>query len=275
VTRFPLLALALVIAGPAAAQQVDHSRMPGMQAAAKAPGEVRSPPWTGDYDSAAMAHARMMAREEMGGMRFSKLALKLGEWQSGSEGGGYRWDAEGWLGGDINRLAIRTEGEGKAKGGLDAAEAQLLYSRAVSPYFDLQAGVRQDVSPRGHVYLTVGTQGVLPYWAEVDAAVFLSTKGQVLARGEAAYDLRLSQRVVLQPRLELNLAVQDDPRSHIGSGLSNAELGLRLRYEVKHEFAPYIGLSWDRRFGRTASFVRASGESPDAASFVVGLTGWF
>jgi copper resistance protein B len=265
VTRIALLAFAVLVAGPAAAQ----------------PASSAPPPWTGDYaadrdyDPAAMAHARMMAREEMGGMRFSKVALKLGEYQSGSDGGGYRWDAEAWFGGDINRLAIRTEGEGKAKGGLEAAEAQLLYSRAISPYFDVQAGVRQDVSPRGRTYLTLGTQGLAPYWADLEGAVFVSTNGQVLARGEATYDLRLFQRVVLQPRLEVNLAAEDDAKARIGSGLSNAELGLRLRYEIRREFAPYVGVSWERRFGRTASFARAAGESADGTAFVVGLSGWF
>ena len=251
------------------------------QEAPPAPAAATAPAWSGDYaadrtyDPAAMAQARMMAKAEMGAMRFSKVMLKLGEFQTGSDGGGYRWDAEAWYGGDLNRLALRTEGEGKATGGLEAGEAQLLYSRAVSRYFDLQAGVRQDFAPHGKTYLTVGTQGVLPYWVEVDGAAFLSTKGELLARGEAAYDLRLFQRVVLQPRVELNLAAQDAPESRIGAGLTNAELGLRLRYEIRREFAPYIGVSWDRRFGKTASFVRAAGERPESTAFVVGLTGWF
>jgi copper resistance protein B len=269
VRRLAILALPLLAAAPAAAQEAPPAQPPA------------APAWSGDYaadrayDPAVMAHARMMAKAEMGAMAFSKVALKLGEFQSGADGGGYRWDGEAWYGGDINRLAIRTEGEGKAKGGLDAGEVQLLYGRAVSPNFDVQAGVRQDFAPYGRTYLTVGTQGVLPYWVELDGAVFLSAKGQVLGRAEAAYELRLLQKVVLQPRVELNIAGRDAPESRIGSGLSNAEVGVRLRYEIRREFAPYIGVSWDRRFGRTAAFVRAAGEDPRSTTFVVGLAGWF
>jgi copper resistance protein B len=227
------------------------------------------------YDPAAMAAARRDMRMEMGGGTVSKVMLNLAEYQAGSGGGGYRWDGQATFGGDIDRLVLRSEGEGGVKDGLETAEAQALYSRAVTTYFDLQAGVRQDFAPRGRTYVTVGTQGLFPYWFNVEAAVFLSTRGEFLARVEGTYDFRLTQRVVLQPRAELNFAAQDTPQTRTGSGLSDAELGLRLRYEIRREFAPYIGVSYDRRVGRTADYVRAAGEDPGSVNFVVGLRSWF
>ncbi|WP_249138316.1 copper resistance protein B [Phenylobacterium montanum] len=265
--------------------------MPGMSAPA-APAQpapapstatppVQSPPpWSGDYaadryfDPAAMAHARAMTREEMGGMAFSKVMLNLGEYQAGS-GGGYRWDGEAWAGHDLDRFLVRSEGDGSTKQSLETAEAQALYSRAVGRYVDLQAGVRQDFAPRARTYLTLGARALAPYWFDLEGALFVSTQGQVLARAEGTYDLRLTQRLVLQPRAEFNFAASDDPRTRTGSGLSNAELGLRLRYEIRREFAPYVGVSWDRKVGRTASYFRAVGEAPAGAAFVVGLRGWF
>ena len=314
--RLALLAsTALLIAGPAAAQQADHSHMPGMTMPAPPTPAPAAPPdtmgnmpgmaqpapataspqpstaeaaaqtaplaWTGDYaadryfDPTVMAHARMMMREEMGGMRFSKIMLNLAEHQTGSKGDGYRWDGQAWFGDDINRFVLRSEGEGSVKDGLATGEVQALYSRATGRYTDLQAGVRQDLSPHARTYVTVGAQSLFPFWFDVEGALFLSTKGELLARAEGTYDLRLTQRLVLQPRAELNFAAQDTPDTRTGSGLSNAELGLRLRYEIRHEFAPYIGVSWDRRLGKTADYWRAAGEGPQSTSFVIGLRTWF
>jgi copper resistance protein B len=283
VIRLPFAGFAaLLIATQAAAQQIDHSQMPGMSMPAEpAAPAAPAPPWTGDYgadrsyDPATMAHARAMARREMGGMLFSKIMLNLAEYQTGPNGDGYRWEGEAWFGGDIDRLVLRTEGEGGADHGLDAAEAQALYSRAAGRYLDLQAGVRQDLSPHARTYFTVGVQTLLPYWFRVEGALFLSTGGELLGRLQGTYDLRLLQRVVLQPRVELNLAAQDTPETRTGSGLTNAELGLRLLYDIRREFAPYIGVSWDRRFGKTAEYRRDAGLRPDAANFVVGLQAWF
>jgi copper resistance protein B len=283
-----LAAAALAAASPVAAQEVDHSHRPAMNMpAAPAPGqavpapEAGSPAWTGDYaadrywDPHAMAHARAMAREEMGGMRFSKLMLNLFERQAGGKAGGYRWDGEAWFGGDLNRLVVRSEGEGSANEGLETGEVQALYSRAVSRYVDLRGGVRQDFAPVGRTYFTLGAQALLPYWFDLEGALFVSTTGEVLARAEGGYDLQLTQRLVLQPRAELNFAAQDTPETRTGRGLSDAELGLRLRYEIRREFAPYVGVSWDRRVGRSADYLRAAGENPAAARFVVGLRTWF
>jgi copper resistance protein B len=226
------------------------------------------------YDPTSMADARRVLRMEHGGGTASQVMADIAEYQSGS-GGGYRWEGQAWYGGDINRFVAKSEGEGTRRDGLDSAELQALYSRAVGRYFDLQAGVRQDFTPHARTYLTLGTQGLLPYWFDVEAALFLSTKGEVLGRLTGYYDLRLTRRLVLQPRAEFNLAAQDSPETRTGSGLSDAALDLRLRYEIRHEFAPYIGVSYRRRFGKTADYARLAGEDAEATSFVLGLRAWF
>jgi copper resistance protein B len=229
-----------------------------------------------DYDPAAMAASRAQLRLEHGGGTYSKVMANLAEYQARSGGGGYRWEGEAWFGGDLNRLVVKSEGEGSRRDGLEAAEAQVLYSRAVGPYFNLQAGVRQDFKPTPQrTYATLGVEGLAPYWFDVQGAFFLSTQGELLARAEGTYDLRLTQRFILQPRAELNFAAQDTRETGIGSGLSNAELGLRLRYEIRKDFAPYIGVSYDQQFGRTAAYSRALGQNPSRTSFVVGIRAWF
>lgn len=279
----------MLLAAASAARAADAPGMAGMDsmpmpqsAPAPATGPSEPPPaWDGtwaadrDYDPAAMAEARTMMRREMGGMPQSKVMLNLAEYQAGPQGGGYRWDGEAWAGGDYDRMVLRSEGEGAASGGLETAEVQVLYSRAVGPRLDLQAGVRQDVAPAARTALALGGQALLPLWFEVEGAVFVATDGEVLARAEGAYDLRLTQRLVLQPRAELNFAARDSARMRTGAGLSDAELGLRLRYEIRHRLAPYVGVSWERRLGRTADYWRAAGEGGQAASFVVGVRSWF
>src|SRR3546814_608984 len=147
---------------------------------------------------------------------------------------------------------IKSEGEGVLGGRngtfMETAEIQALYSRALDPYWNLQAGVRYDFKPNpSRTYATVGIEGVAPYWFETEAALFLSNKGDVLGRIEGYYDQRITQRLILQPRVVLNLSAQDVPKTRIGAGISNAEFGLRLRYAARREFAPYIGVSYDRK----------------------------
>lgn len=189
---------------------------------------------------------------------------------------GYAWEGDAWYGGDYNRLWIKTEGEGEFGGSLESAEIQALYSRAIDPWFNFQAGVRYDIRPKpDRAYLVVGVQGLAPYWFEVDAAAFLSEKGDLTARVEAEYDQRITNRLILQPRIEIELAAQDVPELGIGAGLSSAEAGLRLRYEIKREFAPYIGVEYERRFGDTARLARAEGEDVGGWAFLIGLRSWF
>jgi copper resistance protein B len=228
------------------------------------------------YDPAAMAQADRSMRDMHGGMRFSQVIFNLAEAQVQSGRDGYRWDGEGWFGGDIHRLVVKSEGEGGFGDRVDTAEVQALYARALDPYWNLQAGVRQDLGAGARrTYAVIGVEGLAPYWFDVEGALFLSDKGDVLARAEAWYDQRITQRAILQPRVELNLAAQDMPDSRIGAGLSSAEFGIRLRYELRREFAPYVGVSWERRYGATARYARSDGERTGGIALALGVRGWF
>lgn len=226
------------------------------------------------FERAAMDRARGIILEEHGGARVSKVMGNILEAKSDPKGG-YRWDVEAWYGGDLNRFVVKTEGDGGRKDGVEAAEVQALYSRAVARYTDVQVGVRQDFEPRGRTYATVGVESLFPYWFEAEGALFLSDTGDLLARIEGTYDLRLAQRLVLQPQAELGLSAQDIRETDTGSGFTHLEFGLRLRYEIRREFAPYIGVAYERSLGRTADFARAAGEDVESTSFVVGLRAWF
>lgn len=241
-----------------------------------------APPVPADYAAEAfyspevMARARAAVRKESGGMIFSQLMLDRLEYRLGKGADGYHWEGEGWIGGDINRFAFKTEGEGEIGGPLESAEVQALYSRAIDPWFNLEAGVRHDIRPDPQrTYAVVGIEGLAPYWFEVSAQAFLSNKGDAHLRLEGSYDQRLTQRLILQPAAEVNIAAQDVPELGIGSGISNIELGLRLRYEFAREFAPYAGVNWERKLGGTARFARAEGERASATSFVMGVRFWF
>lgn len=254
----------------------------GTGGTALAPGDAPAPaasePNYADtvWGEAAMSGSRRQLRQEHGGGTFSQLMFNLAEYQVKNGHDGFRWDGEGWFGGDINRLVVKSEGSGAFGEGVEDAEIQALYARAIGPYFNFQAGVRYDIKPNpSRTYATIGFEGLAPYWFEVEGALFVSDKGDVLGRLEGYYDQRITQRWILQPRAELNFAAQDVPETGIGSGLSDVELGLRLRYEIAREFAPYIGVSWDRRIGDTARFARAEGEDIEATSFVVGVRAWF
>jgi copper resistance protein B len=225
------------------------------------------------FGSGPMQRARGILANEHGAARIAKVQADLLEWAP--DGGAYSWQVEGWYGGDINRLVFKSEGEGKSRDGVEAAEVQLLYSRAVARYTDVQLGLRYDVEPRARAYATHAVDAMFPYWFEAEGALFLSEKGDLLARVEGSYDWRLTQRLILQPRAELELAAQDIPEREIGSGLSSGQLGLRLRYELRREFAPYIGITYERTFGDTASFARTHGEDVESTRFVVGLRAWF
>ncbi|WP_414901672.1 copper resistance protein B [Sphingomonas flavalba] len=228
------------------------------------------------WGGAAMAASRAALRRDHGGGRFSQLIVNLAEYQAQRGRDGYRWAAEGWFGGDINRVVVKTEGEGVFGGGVDHAEGQLLYSRAIDPYFNLQAGARQDFARgRARSYATVGVEGLAPYWFEVEAALFMSDRGALFARLGGSYDQRITQRLILQPRAELNLAAQAVPKNGVGAGLTDVALGLRLRYEVVREWAPYVGLSWHRKAGATARLARVAGEDVSATSIVFGVRAWF
>ena len=226
------------------------------------------------FPSDAMARARGILANEHGGAWQSKVMANILEYQSQNGRNGYRWEGEAWFGGDLDRLVIKTEGEGSKD--IGDAEVQALYSHAVGPYTDIQVGLRHDIEPNpSRTYLAFGVESLLPYWFKGNAALFVGERGQILGRLEGSYDFQLTQRLVLQPRAELNLAAKSDAAIGVGSGLSDAEVGLRLRYEIMREFAPYVGISWERSFGDTAEYARAAGDRAETTSFVVGLRAWY
>ncbi|OYX45595.1 MAG: hypothetical protein B7Y90_18620 [Alphaproteobacteria bacterium 32-64-14] len=221
-----------------------------------------------------MSRARSILRDEHGGALTYKIMGDMVEYQSQKGGNGYSWNGEAWFGGDIDRLVIKTEGEGGEN--IERAEIQALYSRAWDHVTDLQIGIRQDIEPNpSRTYLALGFDTLMPYWFEVEGSVYIGQRGQVLGRLDGSYDFQLTQRLVLQPRAEVNFAAKDDTAIGLGSGFSDAELGLRLRYEFQREFAPYVGVSWERKFGDTAGYARANGERVETTSVVVGLRAWY
>jgi copper resistance protein B len=229
------------------------------------------------FGADAMARAREEVREEHGAMRVSRFGVDQLEVNLRNGRDGYAWeDLHFWTGGDIDRLWIKSEGEGEFGGSIERAEVQALWSRAISPFFDLQAGVRYDIRPNPErSYFVLGVQGLAPYWFEVDGALFVSHRGDITARFEGEYDQRITQRLILQPRVELDFSLQDVPELGIGSGLSSAEAGLRLRYEIVPDFAPYVGVQYERSFGDTARFSRTAGDDVGGWSLAMGVRAWF
>jgi len=229
------------------------------------------------WGTEAMAAARdNRLRREHGGMTVAMGLADLAEVQLRGGRDGYRWEGQAWVGGDIHRLWLKSEGEGEFGGALGSAEVQALYSRALDPYWNLQAGIRHDIRPDpARTYATLGIEGLAPGFFEVGGALFLSTGGELLGRVEGYYDQRITNDVVLQPRIEANLSAQEVRATGTGAGLTDMEAGLRLRYEGRREFAPYIGVAWERQFGATARFSRARGDDSGGMSVVLGVRAWF
>lgn len=186
------------------------------------------------------------------------------------------WDAQGWIGGDWNKFWFKTEGEQAVGGETEEAQFEALYARLIAPFWYLQAGIRYDSKPMPvRRFAALGIQGLALYWFEVDATAYVSDEGDVSANLEAEYDLLLTQRLILQPRFETNVAANEVEEAGIGEGFNDVTLGLRLRYEIKREFAPYIGVSWTRKLGDTADLAEAEGEEKKRTAIVAGVRAWF
>lgn len=185
------------------------------------------------------------------------------------------WDLKAWAGKDLDKVWLRTEGE-RASGHTRHAEAELLWGHAIRPWWDLVAGVRHDVEPGpSRDWAAIGLQGIAPYEFDVEATAYLGEGGRMSMRLEAEYELLLTQRLILQPLMELDWYRRDDPERMTGSGWSSLELGLRLRYEIRREIAPYVGVVHGRKLGDTADLVRAAGHDADDTRVVAGLRVWF
>lgn len=197
------------------------------------------------------------------------------EYQAADEGSVLSWDASGWIGGDIDRLWLRSEGE-RTNGVTEEAEIQALWGHAIGPWWDVVGGIRQDFKPGSpQTWAAFGIQGMPLYAFEAEATAFIGENGQTAARLEGDYEILLTNRLILQPTAEVNFYGKNDPERGIGSGLANTEVGLRLRYEIRREFAPYIGVTWNRAYGNTADLLREEGGDVSEARFVAGIRLWF
>ncbi len=193
------------------------------------------------------------------------------EWRDAGSEESLNWDVEAWIGKDLHKLWMKAEGE-REQGVTTETEWQLLYNRAVTPFWDLQLGFRFDAKPEpSRDWLVLGLQGVAPYFVETEASLFIGEGGQTGLRLNLEYELLMTQRWVLVPEFELNAHTRNDRQTHTGSGLSELELGLRLHYEISREVAPYVGVSWAKQYGNTADFSRAAGEETQDNAVVLGL----
>ncbi|CAC9978406.1 Copper resistance protein B [uncultured Gammaproteobacteria bacterium] len=185
------------------------------------------------------------------------------------------WDIEAWMGQDLNKFWVKTRGE-KVAGKTEKSELQLLYSKAITPFWDLQFGVKEDLQPKPkRNWGVIAAKGLAPYLLEVDALLFVGESGRLGVRLDAEYEYMFSQKLILSPEVEINAFSKDDELTGTGKGLSSVEAGLRLRYEVTREFAPYIGINWEKKYGNTANFSIAEGEDIEDAQIVVGMRFWF
>lgn len=227
------------------------------------------------WGAEAMEESREALHNDHGNMSLFWVQGDRLEYQARAGDDGYLWDVQGYYGNDTDKFWFKSEGEGSFGEAIEQAEVQALWSHAIGPFFDLQAGVRQDFYGPDRTHLVVGAQGAAPYFLEIDMATFLSSKGDLTARIEGEYDHRLTQKLILQPRAEINLSAQNIPELGVGSGVDSIEAGMRLRYEITPEFGPYLGIEQEWKLGGSRDFAIADGEDPCVTNYVVGIRFWF
>ncbi len=245
---------------------IDHGSMQG----GKAPPDARDPhAYSGGYDFGPLP-LHLADQHNFGSLRVDNL--EVGH-ERGHTSLGY--DLQGWYGRSYDRLVLKAEGEAD-DGKLDDARTELLWGHAVASYWDAQLGVRYDsgASP-DRTWLAFGVQGLAPYWFELDVAAYVGEDWRSALRLDADYELLLTQKLILQPRVEANWYGKSDTGRGLGKGLSDVAVGLRLRYEIRREFAPYVGIEWAGRFGDTADLARAAGQDKHETRLVAGLRFWF
>lgn len=263
---------------PAPSQSVPGMTMHGMGSAVPAAGprsaDAASGGYTlttGPYIPSGVKPMRLADQQNFGSVLVDRLERAYGH----DAGNWTAYDVQAWFGRDFDRLVLKAEGQA-SQGRVQDARTELLWGHAIAPYWDLQTGVRHDNGggPQRN-WLAFGVQGIAPYWFDIEATAYVGDQGRSALRLASSYELLLTQRWVLQPRAEANLYGKDDAERGIGSGLSDATAGLRLRYEFSRQFAPYIGVEWSGRFGRTADLARAAGERKRTTDVVAGLHFWF
>lgn len=282
-----LAVLIALTAFPAAAQEVDHSQHGSVQPAIvdgsedAEVGNEPPPPVATDYAAdRVFPRDRMEAARDLllaeGRFRTSTLRIDQLEYRARDGRDGYAWEAEAWTGGDIDRFVLTTAGEGEFGHDPETLEVSALWRHAIDPWFNLELGVRHDFHPAPQrTYAVAGIAGLAPYWIEVEGQVLVSNKGDVHARIEAEHDMRITQKLILQPLLEVDFALQDVPELGIGAGIEKFELGARLRYRVTRKFAPYAGVHWERKLGGTADYARSEGEDASSFALLFGISTWF
>jgi copper resistance protein B len=272
---------------PAAMGGTDHGAMPGMSHGAaqgndsmagmpmgpmqggSAPTNARSSDYSDGLNHGSMEHMGMH-----GSAPFGMLLIDQFEAFNGKRGSGQTWEAQGWYGNDVNKLWIRSEGD-RSRGKIEDGDVEVFWNRNVATFWSTQLGVRHELGdgPTRH-WAAFGIQGLAPYWFELEATAYVGPSGRTATRLRAQYELLFTQRLILQPEFEINLYGKSDPARRIGSGVSDAQLGLRLRYEIRRQFAPYVGVVWTRRFGATADFARDDHQAIFDRQWVAGVRIW-
>lgn len=207
----------------------------------------------------------------------SKWMLDRLEHRDGRDSDYSYWEAQAWIGSDINKLWLKTEGN-IVQGKTDDAELEAYYSRAITAFWDVQYGARHDFSSEdlpARNWLGIGFKGLAPYMFDVDATAYVGNKGRTALRFKAEYDLLLTQRWVFMPEVELNAYGKEDAERNLGSGLSDGSLTLRLRYDVRRELSPYVGVTWSQKYGGTADFARAAGAPSSETVLIAGVRAWW
>ncbi|HET7664421.1 MAG TPA: copper resistance protein B [Rhodanobacteraceae bacterium] len=245
--------------------------MPGMQMQG---GDMPPNARSADY-SDGVGHSTMPGMHMLDDAALGMLLIDRLEYVDGRDDNGVALDAQGWYGTDANKVWFKAEGE-HGGGRLQDLRFEALWSHPVGIYWNMQLGVRHDfgVGP-GRIWAAFGVQGLAQYWFDVEATVYVGQAGRTAFRFESEYEMLITQRLILQPDFEVNVYGRDDPQLGLGSGLSDTQLGLRLRYEFTRKFAPYIGVEWERKFGNTADFARQAGEPVFDPRLVAGLRFWF
>jgi copper resistance protein B len=247
---------------------MDMSSMQG----GRAPADARDPDYSGGQAMSAMPGMADSMNDEA---KFGRVLIDQLEYVDGADANGIAWDAQAYYGGDSNKLWLKADGE-RAGGHLRDLRSEVLWAHAATAFWDTQLGMRHDFGAGpSRTWAAFGVQGVSPYWFNIEATAYIGQSGRSAARVEAEYDLQLTQKLIFTPDVELNAYGKNDPARGIGAGLSNAELGLRLRYEFTRQFAPYIGVDWNRRVGKTADLTRAAGEPAFDRAIVAGVRIWF